>query len=171
MLVTLPNLLSFRWWTCLFVSFRLLLIPLALFEDSKFISVYYYTLKLICSLTIFHNLLVLLLSYNCDWGRLPFNKRLSVGSYDFVIAVKIGKMIGPFLAPCVRVWLFSGVDLAPWKKVDLATLPAIDIFGQQESWEDCCWSPVAYPPPVDIETDCSKIFSGRVKPLAITQNY
>jgi len=34
-------------------------------EDSKFISVYGYTWKLSCSLTIFHHVLVLLLSYNC----------------------------------------------------------------------------------------------------------
>ena len=31
-------------------------------------------------------------------------------------------MIGPFLAPCLRIWLFSGLDLAPWQKIDLATL-------------------------------------------------
>jgi len=31
----------------------------------------------------------------------------------------------PFLALCVRdwlFWLFSGLDLAPWQKVDMATL-------------------------------------------------
>jgi len=32
-------------------------------------------------------------------------------------------MVGPFLAPCLRIWLFSGQDLAPWRKVDMATLP------------------------------------------------
>jgi len=26
------------------------------------------------------------------------------------------------LAPCPKIWLFSGLDLAPWQKVDLATL-------------------------------------------------
>ena len=41
--VTLPNLLLFRWCTCLLVLFRFLLIPLALIEDSKYISVYGYT--------------------------------------------------------------------------------------------------------------------------------
>jgi len=30
--------------------------------------------------------------------------------------------LGPFLAPCLKIWLFSRLDLAPWKKVDLATL-------------------------------------------------
>jgi len=65
--VTLPNLLLFWWCTCLLVLFRLLLIALALIEDSKFISVYGYTWKLSCSVTILHvGLLVLLLSYNCD---------------------------------------------------------------------------------------------------------
>jgi len=51
------------------------------------------------------------------------NKLLSMGSYDFVTADKFRKMVGPFLAPCLRIWLFSGLDLAPWQKVDLATLP------------------------------------------------
>jgi len=32
------------------------------------------------------------------------------------------KMVGPILAPCLRICLFSGLDLAPWQKVDLATL-------------------------------------------------
>jgi len=27
-----------------------------------------------------------------------------------------------WLAPCLRIWLFSGLDLAPWQKVVLATL-------------------------------------------------
>jgi len=35
---------------------------------GKFISVYGYTWKLSCSVTIFHHVLVLLLSYDCDWG-------------------------------------------------------------------------------------------------------
>jgi len=34
-----------------------------------------------CSLTIFHHLLVLLLSYNCDWGILSFNKFRRMGSW------------------------------------------------------------------------------------------
>ena len=42
--VTLPNLLLFRWCTCLLVLFRLLLIALALIDDDKFMSVYGYTL-------------------------------------------------------------------------------------------------------------------------------
>jgi len=64
--VTLPNLLLFRWCTCLLVLFRLLLIALALIEDGKFTSINGYTWKLSCSLTIFHRVRVLLLSYNCD---------------------------------------------------------------------------------------------------------
>jgi len=64
--VTLPKLLLFRWCTCLLLLFRLLLIALALIEDGKFMSVYGYTWKLSCSVTIFHHVLVLLLSYNCD---------------------------------------------------------------------------------------------------------
>jgi len=38
--VTLPNLLLFRWGTCLLVLFRLLLITLVRIEDGKFISVW-----------------------------------------------------------------------------------------------------------------------------------
>jgi len=30
-------------------------------------------------------------------------------------------MVDLFLAP-FRIWLFSGLDMAPWQKVDLATL-------------------------------------------------
>ena len=50
-----------------------------------------------------------------------------MGSYDFVTADKIGKMVDPFLAPCLRMWLFfdSFLDLAPWQKVDLSTLCSI----------------------------------------------
>ena len=123
--ITLPNLLLFRWCTCLLVVFRLLLIALALIEDGIFISVYGYTWKLSSSLTIFHHILVLLLRCNCDWGILPFNKLVSMGSYDFVTAYKFGKMVGPFLAPCLRIRLFlglSGLHLAPWQRVNLATL-------------------------------------------------
>jgi len=43
--VTLPNLLLFRWWTCLVVLFRLLLIALALIDDGRFVTVYGYTWK------------------------------------------------------------------------------------------------------------------------------
>jgi len=64
--VMLRNLLLFRWCTCLLVLFRLLLIAFALLEDGKFISVYGYTWKFSCSLTIFHHANVLLLSYKCD---------------------------------------------------------------------------------------------------------
>jgi len=39
---------------------------LALIEDGKFISVKGYTWKLSWSVTIFHHILVLRLSYNCD---------------------------------------------------------------------------------------------------------
>jgi len=65
--LTLPNLLWFRWCTCLLVLFRLLLIALALIQDGKFKSVYGYIWKLSCSVAIFHHVLVLLLSYNCNW--------------------------------------------------------------------------------------------------------
>ena len=75
--VMLPNLLLFRWYTYLLVLFRLLLIALALIEDDKFISVYGYTRKLSCYLTLFHYVLVFLLCYNCDGGTFPFNKLLS----------------------------------------------------------------------------------------------
>ena len=44
------------------------------------------------------------------YDRLPFNKLLSMGSYDFVSANKFEKMVGPFLAPYFRIWLFSGLD-------------------------------------------------------------
>jgi len=50
----------------LLVLFRLWLITLALIEDGKFISVYGYTGKINCSLTIFDHVLVLFLRYNCD---------------------------------------------------------------------------------------------------------
>ena len=89
----------FRWWTCLLVLFRLLLIALALIEDGKFISVYGYTWKMSWSVTIFHHILVLLLSYNCDWGILSFHKLLGMGSYDFVTADKFGKNVWPFFSP------------------------------------------------------------------------
>jgi len=42
--ITLPNLLLFRWCTCLLVLFRLLLIALALIDDGQFMSVYGCTL-------------------------------------------------------------------------------------------------------------------------------
>jgi len=29
-----------------------------------------------------------------------------MGSYDFVTADEFGKMVGPFLAPLLRIWLF-----------------------------------------------------------------
>jgi len=64
--VMLPNVLLFRWCTYLLVLFRLLLIALTLFDNDKLISVYDYTWKLSCYLTIFHYVLVLLLCYNCD---------------------------------------------------------------------------------------------------------
>jgi len=31
-------------------------------------------------------------------------------------------MVGPFVAPCLTIWLFSGLDLAPWQNVGLAIL-------------------------------------------------
>jgi len=31
-----------------------------------------------------------------------------MGSHDFVTAIKLEKMVGPFLAPCLRIWLFFG---------------------------------------------------------------
>jgi len=54
-----------------------------------------------CSITIFHHVLVLLLSYNCDWGILPFDKLLSMVSYDFAIADKIGKNGWPIFWPLI----------------------------------------------------------------------
>jgi len=45
-----------------------------------------------------------------------------MGSYDFVSADKFGKNGWPFLVPCLRIWRFSGIDLAPWQNVGLATL-------------------------------------------------
>jgi len=95
--VALPNLLLFRWYTSLLVLFRLLLIALALIDDGKFISVYGYTWKL-SSLTIFHHLLVLLLSCNCDWGTLPFNKLRSMDSW-LCNCYAFGKLVGPFFGP------------------------------------------------------------------------
>ena len=64
--VTSPDLMLIRWRTRLLVSFRLWVITLALTEYGKFISVYDYTQKLSCSLTIFHRVFVLLLSCNCN---------------------------------------------------------------------------------------------------------
>jgi len=49
---------------------------------------------------------VMLLNYNCNWGTLPFNKLLSMSSHEFVTADKFGKYGWPFLAPCLRIWLF-----------------------------------------------------------------
>jgi len=31
-------------------------------------------------------------------------------------------MVGPFLAPSLIIWLFSGLDFALWQNVGLATL-------------------------------------------------
>jgi len=45
-----------------------------------------------------------------------------MGSYDFVTADKFGKNSWPFFGPCLRISLFSGLDLAPCQEVDLATL-------------------------------------------------
>jgi len=59
----------------MFVGFVQIVVDrLSFIKDDKFISVNGYTRKLSCSLTIFHHVLVLLLSYNCDGGTLPFNK-------------------------------------------------------------------------------------------------
>jgi len=58
--VTFPKLLLFSWCISL-------LIASALIKDGKFISVDGDIWKLTrCSVTIFHHVLVLLLSYNCD---------------------------------------------------------------------------------------------------------
>ena len=127
--VALPNLLLFRWCSYFLVLFRLLLIASALIEDDKFISVNGYTSKLSYSLTVFHHVLVLLLRYNCDWGTLTFNKLLSMGSYDFVTAYKFGKNGWPFFGPLFQNLDFFGLDLAPWKKVDLATLLQVTAAG------------------------------------------
>ena len=75
---------------------------------------------------IFHHVLVLLLRYNSAWGTLPFNKLLSIGSYDFVAADKFGKNGWPLSWPLVLEFgSFSAIfwtRLAPWQKVGLATL-------------------------------------------------
>jgi len=42
------------------------MIALALIEGDKYISVYGYTCKFSWSVTIFHHVLIFLLSYNCD---------------------------------------------------------------------------------------------------------
>ena len=34
-------------------------------------------------------------------------------------------MVDPFLAPCLRIWLFSGLDLTSWQNVCLATLTEV----------------------------------------------
>jgi len=31
-------------------------------------------------------------------------------------------MVGPFLAPCLRLWIFSGLDLTPSQNVGLTIL-------------------------------------------------
>jgi len=129
--VALPNLLLLRWCTCLLVLFRLLLIALALIEDDKFISVNGYTWKLSCSITIFHHVLVMLLRYNSGWGTFPFNKLISIGSYSITLQLLISleKMVDPFLAPCLRIWLFFGLDLPSWQNVGLAALLQVTIVG------------------------------------------
>jgi len=43
-------------------------------------------------------------------------------SYDFVTADKFGKNGWPFLAPCLKIWFFSGLDFTPGQNVGLATL-------------------------------------------------
>ena len=53
-------------------------------------------------------------------------------SYDLVTPGKFGKMVGSFLALCRRIWLFSGLHLAPWKKVDLATLMWTTSFAKKQ---------------------------------------
>jgi len=45
-----------------------------------------------------------------------------MGSYDFVTADKFGKNGWPFFGPCLRIWVFSGLELAPWQNAGLATL-------------------------------------------------
>ena len=46
-------------------------------------------------------------------------RNCKVRFHDFVTADKFGKN---GLAPFLRIWLFSGLDLAPWQNVGLATL-------------------------------------------------
>jgi len=38
------------------------------------------------------------------------------------LMINLEKMVGPFLAPCLRIWLFSGLDLALWQNVGLKIL-------------------------------------------------
>jgi len=42
--------------------------------------------------------------------------------HDFVTAMHLENWLALFLAPYLKIWLFSGLDWAPWQKVDLATL-------------------------------------------------
>jgi len=47
-----------------------------------------------------------------------------MASYDFVTADKFGKY---WLTHCLRIWIFSGLNLAPRQKVDLVTLSAVEV--------------------------------------------
>jgi len=40
-------------------------------------------------------------------------------------------MVGLFLAPCLRIWLFFGLEFAPCHKVDLSTLVCAFIMQKQ----------------------------------------
>ena len=51
---------------------------------------------------------------------------------------KLKKMVGSFLAPCGKVWLFSGLDLALWQKVDLATLVVTQPWVKSRA-DAYCW--------------------------------
>jgi len=58
-----------------------------------------------------------------------------MGSYDFVTVDKFGKNGWSFFWPRVLDFgsflAFSGLDLAPWQKVDLATLLLRMLLGQR----------------------------------------
>jgi len=43
-------------------------------------------------------------------------------------------MVGRFLTPCLRIWLFSGLDLAPWQKVNLAILVQLNRLHIAYGW-------------------------------------
>ena len=59
-----------------------------------------------------------------------------MSSHDFVTADKFVNYGWPFFGPCIRIWLFSGLDLSPRQKVDLATLlQTLQVMLCKKVWE------------------------------------
>jgi len=54
--------------------------------------------------------------------RVPHQITPMVSSHDFVTADKFINYGWPLYGPCIRIWLFSRLDLSSRQKVDLATL-------------------------------------------------